>query len=74
MIERHAEATGSRRALAILREWAAFRPRFVKVIPRDYRRMLQAIASAQQEGLVGDEAVMGAFEANKADVARVGGL
>jgi tetraacyldisaccharide-1-P 4'-kinase len=45
----------------------------VKVIPRDYKRMLAAIARAEEQGLVGDEAVMVAFEENARDVARVGG-
>jgi hypothetical protein len=36
----------------------------VKVIPKDYKRMLQAIAEAEEAGLWHDEAVMAAFEAN----------
>jgi glutamate synthase (ferredoxin) len=48
-------------------------PRFVKVIPRDYKRMLEAIARAEEQGLVGEEAIMVAFEENARDLARVGG-
>jgi glutamate synthase (ferredoxin) len=48
-------------------------PRFVKVIPKDYQRMLAAIARAEEQGLVGDEAIMVAFEQNARDLARVGG-
>jgi glutamate synthase (ferredoxin) len=47
--------------------------KFIKVMPKDYRRMLEAIQQAEKEGLVGEEAVMMAFEANKNDVARVSG-
>jgi glutamate synthase (ferredoxin) len=73
MIRRHAFHTGSRRARQILRDWDVYRRRFVKVMPRDYRRMQQAIAGAQERGLDRDEAVMAAFEANKRDMARVSG-
>jgi len=45
----------------------------VKVMPKDYKRVLQAIKKAQQDGLTGDDALIAAFEANSRDVARVGG-
>ena len=48
-------------------------PKFVKVIPRDYKRMLAAIARAEEQGLVGEEAIMMAFEENARDLSRVGG-
>jgi len=73
MIWRHALFTGSRRAWRILRRWEDVWPNFVKVMPRDYRRMLVAIEQARQAGLSGDEAVMAAFEANKQDKARITG-
>jgi glutamate synthase domain-containing protein 3 len=73
MIWSHAGYTGSRRAWEILSRWEAVRPCFVKVLPRDYARMLDAIHAAQQNGLSGEAAVMAAFEANKRDLARVGG-
>src|SRR5207249_707947 len=41
MIERHAKLTNSRRAREILEKWAAYRPRFVKIFPREYRRALR---------------------------------
>jgi len=40
LIERHAEATGSARAAAILEDWEACLPFFVKVFPMEYRRVL----------------------------------
>ena len=46
----------------MLDAWDEWLPKFVKVIPRDYQRMLAAIARAEEQGLVGDEAVMVAFE------------
>jgi glutamate synthase (ferredoxin) len=53
--------------------WNDVSGKFVKVMPKDFRRMLNAIQQAEKEGLVGEEAVMMAFEANKNDVARVSG-
>ena len=49
-------------------------PKFVKVMPKDYKRVLQAHqARPQHDGLSGDEALNAAFEANARDVARIGG-
>ena len=46
-------------------------PKFVKVMPKDYKRMLQAIKTRQRSGLSGEEAIMAAFEENAKDVCRV---
>jgi glutamate synthase (ferredoxin) len=73
MIERHVEHTSSGLAKQVLDEWDASVPRFVKVIPKDYKRMLACIARAEEQGLVGDEAIMVAFEENSRDLSRVGG-
>ena len=69
MVERHLRYTGSPRAAQILDGWAEMIPRFVKIYPRDYRRMHEAVARVQQEGLTGEAAVMAAFEENAHDVA-----
>jgi glutamate synthase (ferredoxin) len=73
MIERHAQWTGSTVAEHILRAWDDMVPKFVKVMPKDYKRVLQAFKRVKEQGLSGDEAVMAAFEANAKDVARIGG-
>ena len=73
MIERHHEYTGSVVAEAVLAQWADSVVRFVKVMPTDYKRVVEATDRAETAGLSGDEAVMEAFEANKSDLARVGG-
>ncbi len=73
MVERHAALTGSSRAHAVLEGWEQAVARFVKVIPRDYQRMLSCIRRAHDQGLTGDEAIMVAFEENARDLARVGG-
>jgi glutamate synthase (NADPH/NADH) large chain len=41
LIENHVRYTGSRRAALILENWNDYLPRFVKVMPVDYRRALQ---------------------------------
>jgi glutamate synthase (ferredoxin) len=73
MVQRHETYTQSVRAAQLLALWDDVASKFVKVMPKDYRRMLEAIQQAEKEGLVGEEAVMMAFEANKNDVARVSG-
>jgi glutamate synthase (ferredoxin) len=73
MLKRHAIYTHSGRAWQLLALWQETTPKFVKVMPKDYRRMLEALQRAEREGLVGDEAIMAAFEANKNDAARVSG-
>jgi glutamate synthase (ferredoxin) len=73
MLKRHALYTRSARAWQILALWDETAPKFVKVMPYDYRRMVEALRQAESRGLAGDEAVMAAFEANKNDAARVSG-
>ena len=73
MIERHVRHTRSERAKNILDSWAQVVSKFVRVMPNDYKRMLEEIEKARAAGLNGDDAVMAAFEANAKNVARVGG-
>jgi glutamate synthase (ferredoxin) len=73
MIQRHVEYTNSERARNILRLWEEMAPKFVKVMPKDYKRVLEATKRVTAAGLSGDEAVMAAFEQNAHDLARVGG-
>ena len=66
MIEKHAELTGSARATIALLNWRTYASKFVKVMPMDYKRVLQALERAQAAGLTGDEALAAAFEENAA--------
>ncbi len=45
LIENHARYTGSARAQAILGQWTMYRPRFVKVFPKEYQRALAELAA-----------------------------
>jgi glutamate synthase (ferredoxin) len=73
LIQRHQTYTNSARAGEILRHWDQFVPKFIKVMPKDYKRVLEEMKRVEQSGLAGDEAIMAAFEANARDVARIGG-
>jgi glutamate synthase (ferredoxin) len=73
LIQRHAHYTGSPKATQVLSHWDAFVPQFVKVMPRDYKWVLQALKNAFAAGLSGDAALTAAFEANVRDVSRIGG-
>jgi glutamate synthase (ferredoxin) len=72
-INAHADYTGSNLAYNVLFSWHRILPMIVKVLPKDYDRMLQAIQSVKRQGLIGDEAVMAAFELNSTDLARISG-
>ena len=73
LVERHRDLTGSVLAAGLLADWAAAAARFVRVVPHDYRRVLEAQARMVAAGLPAQEAEMAAFSENVADLARVGG-
>jgi glutamate synthase (ferredoxin) len=68
MIFRHAEYTGSRRAAAILIAWDQIVNSIVRVMPNDYRRVLEAEADTDTQ-----ELAMAAFELNSHEIARAAG-
>jgi len=47
LIERHRHYTGSKRAKEILDNWDKYLPKFVKVMPTDYRKSLVTLAAAR---------------------------
>jgi glutamate synthase (ferredoxin) len=73
LVRRHAVLTGSRRAWEVLARWDELLPRFVKVYPNDYRRVIETQRRFLRQGLPETEAVMAAFEENAHDAMRVGG-
>jgi len=73
MIHRHVDYTHSDLGQRVLTNWQVALPKLVKVMPRDYQRMLQAFKEVTTKGLSGDKAVMAAFEMNKNDETRVSG-
>jgi glutamate synthase (NADPH) large chain len=56
----HADATDSAVAQRILADWSNQRQHFAKVMPKDFKRVLEAIAQAERDGVDVDEAIMAA--------------
>ena len=63
-ITHHVEETGSVKGQALLDDWDNVLPKFTKVLPADYERVLIAMKEAEEKGLTGDDAILAAFEAN----------
>ena len=61
LIRAHVELTGSPRGKEILDNFSEFLPKFKKVLPYDYDRMLRVIASVEERGLDGEQAQIEAF-------------
>jgi glutamate synthase (NADPH/NADH) large chain len=49
LLEKHVQHTGSAQAKRILADWTAFRGKFVKVFPNEYRRALGELAAKQKK-------------------------
>jgi glutamate synthase (NADPH/NADH) large chain len=64
LVQNHFHYTNSAKAGFVLENWNDILPKFVKVIPKDYKRMMERIDEQMQAGLTSEEAVMSAFEAN----------
>ena len=60
IIRRHLEETNSAVAATVLDRWHQHVRSFKKVMPKDYRRVLDAIATAEEHGHNVEEAVMAA--------------
>ncbi|MBI3570514.1 MAG: glutamate synthase large subunit, partial [Gammaproteobacteria bacterium] len=58
LLRRHVKHTGSTVAQKLLDNWKATQAKFIRVIPKDYKRVLAAIAKARQTGVPEDQAVM----------------
>ena len=50
LIEEHLRCTGSANAARVLADWDGMLPKFVKVMPRDYKRALQESKNREREG------------------------
>ena len=60
VLTRHQAETGSAVAARILAGWPRAAYRFVKVMPRDYKRVLEAMRAADAAGVAAEEAIMAA--------------
>ena len=64
MITEHAKTTGSAKGKYILEHFSEYLPKFKKIIPNDYKRMLNAIVQMEEKGLSSEQAQIEAFYAN----------
>ncbi len=64
LIEEHVEWTDSALGKEILADFAGYLPRFKKIVPHDYAKMLDSIAYFKAQGMDDEEARMEAFYAN----------
>ncbi|WP_250556582.1 glutamate synthase large subunit [Pseudonocardia lacus] len=58
VVERHYQETGSAVARTLLTDWDEQSARFGKVVPKDFKRVLQAREAAERDGRNVDEAIM----------------
>jgi glutamate synthase (NADPH/NADH) large chain len=58
VVARHLNLTGSTVAASLLGDWPRRSKAFTKIMPRDYRRVLEAVRLANAEGRDPDEAIM----------------
>ena len=65
-IAKHFDYTSSARAQNILENWDEYLNKFLKIMPEDYERVLNALKRAEERGLEGDDAIQAAFEENVA--------
>ncbi len=62
LLNEHQSLTGSVQAEMILQNWPDSKEQFIKIIPRDYKQMLDAIEVRKKEGLSEEQAIMAAFD------------
>jgi len=65
-IERHRDLTDSSVAAGILASWEVEVARFRKVMPGDYKRVLEVIAASERDGLTEEQTVERIMEAARA--------
>ena len=65
MIKDHVAYTNSVKGKEILENFGEYLPKFKKIIPHDYKRMLMAIVQMEEKGLSSEQAQIEAFYANQ---------
>ena len=61
MIEEHAAYTGSERGKRILEDFGEYLPKFKKIIPHDYKKMIALASKWEEKGMSSEQAQMEAF-------------
>ena len=65
MLEAHYKYTGSEKAHTVLDNFEEYIPKFKKIMPYDYERMLKCIVMMEEKGLSSEEAQIEAFYLNR---------
>ena len=63
LIEHHVRETGSPLGKRVLDHFQEYLPKFMKIIPRDYKRMITTIGQMEEKGMSHEKATMEAFYA-----------
>ena len=61
MLEKHCRYTGSKKAKTILEKFDAYLPKFKKIIPADYKKMICLTAEYMEQGMSSEKASIEAF-------------
>ncbi|MBO5278893.1 MAG: glutamate synthase subunit alpha, partial [Lachnospiraceae bacterium] len=64
MIEEHVAYTNSEKGKKILENFGEYLPKFKKIMPHDYERMMNTIVQMEEKGLSSEQAQIEAFYAN----------
>ena len=64
MIQEHVAYTNSKKGKEILDHFGEYLPKFKKIMPHDYRRMMNTIVQMEEKGLSSEQAQIEAFYAN----------
>ena len=67
MIQEHVALTNSAKGKEILHNFSEYLPKFKKIMPYDYNRMMMAIVQMEEKGLSSEQAQIEAFYASTRD-------
>ena len=66
LIDAHVQHTGSPKGRRILAAFSEYLPRFKKIIPNDYKRLVQLASQFEEQGVTPEQAQIEAFYASLA--------
>ena len=61
LLENHVAYTGSKKAARVLEQFEEYLPKFKKIIPEDYKKMLQLSSQFEEQGMSREQAQIEAF-------------
>lgn len=64
MVKEHVALTNSEKGKEVLEHFSEYLPKFKKIVPYDYHRMMMAIVQMEEKGLSSEQAQIEAFYAN----------